>query len=147
MAIYKCSWEVEPGTTRIKFNEWLERVLNPGYPDLKASAPTTEPHCLPCATNRARKLTKTLFIVTIVSLILVLPYNVVRIGFYVKLRSGEGLETIVHQIRRNFYLMESFLCLFLANSFINPLLYALKMPEFKRALFLLLRCRSHSEPV
>ena len=64
-----------------------------------------------------------------------LPYNVVRIGFYVKLRSGEGLETTVHQIRRNFYLMESFLCLFLANSFINPLLYALKMPEFKRALF------------
>ena len=46
MAIYKCSWEVEPGTTRIKFNEWLERVLNPGSPDLKASALTTGPHCL-----------------------------------------------------------------------------------------------------
>ena len=41
MAIYKCSWEVEPGTTRIKFNEWSERVLNPGSPDLKASALTT----------------------------------------------------------------------------------------------------------
>ena len=46
MAIYKCSWEVEPGTTRIKFNEWSERVLNPGSPDLKASALTTGPHCL-----------------------------------------------------------------------------------------------------
>ena len=99
----------------------------------------THPHHH-CATSRARKLTKTLFIVTIVSLILVLPYNIVR-------RSGEGLETIFHQIRRNFYLMESFFCLFLANSFINPLLYALKMPGFERALFLLLRCRSHSEPV
>ena len=33
MAIYKCSWEVEPGTTRIKFNEWSERVLNPGSPN------------------------------------------------------------------------------------------------------------------
>ena len=46
LATYKCSWEVEPGTTRIKFNEWLERVLNLGSPDLKASAPTTGPHCL-----------------------------------------------------------------------------------------------------
>ena len=46
LAIYKCSWEVEPGTTRNKFNEWSERVLNPGSPDLKASALTTGPHCL-----------------------------------------------------------------------------------------------------
>ena len=46
LAIYKCGWEVEPGTTRIKFNEWSERVLNPGSPDLKASALTTGPHCL-----------------------------------------------------------------------------------------------------
>ena len=46
LAIYKCSWEVEPGTTRIKFNEWSERVLNPGSPDLKASVLTTGPHCL-----------------------------------------------------------------------------------------------------
>ena len=46
LAIYKCSWEVEPGTIRNKFNEWLERVLNPGSPDFKASALTTEPHCL-----------------------------------------------------------------------------------------------------
>ena len=47
LAIYKCSWEVEPGTTRNKFTEWSERVLNPGSPDLKASALTTGPHCLP----------------------------------------------------------------------------------------------------
>ena len=36
LAIYKCSWEVGPGTTRNKFIEWSERVLNPGSPDLKA---------------------------------------------------------------------------------------------------------------
>ena len=47
LAIYKCSWEVEPGTTRIKFNKWSGRVLNPGSLDLKASALTTRPHCLP----------------------------------------------------------------------------------------------------
>ena len=46
LAIYKCSWQVEPGTTRIKFNEWSERVLNPGSPVFKASALTTGPHCL-----------------------------------------------------------------------------------------------------
>ena len=46
LAIYKCSWEVEPGTTRNKFSKWSERVLNPGSPDLKASALTTGPHCL-----------------------------------------------------------------------------------------------------
>ena len=46
LAIYKCSCEVQPGTTRIKFNEWSERVLNTGSLDLKASALTTGPHCL-----------------------------------------------------------------------------------------------------
>ena len=46
LAIYKCSWEVEPETTRIKFSEWSERVLNPGSPDLKAGALTTGLHCL-----------------------------------------------------------------------------------------------------
>ena len=46
LAIYKCGWEVELGTTRIKFNEWSERVLNLRSLDLKASALTTGPHCL-----------------------------------------------------------------------------------------------------
>ena len=50
MAIYKCTWEVEPETTKIKFNEWSERVLHPGSPDLKASALTTGPHCLSLTT-------------------------------------------------------------------------------------------------
>ena len=40
LAIYKCGWEVEPGTTRNKFNTWSERGLNPGAPDLEASALT-----------------------------------------------------------------------------------------------------------
>ena len=37
-AIYKCSCEVEPGTTRIKFNVGSERVLNLESLDLNASA-------------------------------------------------------------------------------------------------------------
>ena len=50
LAIYKITWEVEPGTTRIKFTEWSERVLNPGSPDLEESALTTGPHCLSLTT-------------------------------------------------------------------------------------------------
>ena len=46
LGYYKCSWEVEPGTTMIKSNEWSERVLNPESLDLKASILTTEPHYL-----------------------------------------------------------------------------------------------------
>ncbi|XP_068683597.1 substance-K receptor-like [Montipora foliosa] len=97
-----------------------------------------------CAVNRERKLTKTLLIVTIVSAILLLPRGIVYICFY--LSSGEWLETgISHQTR--FHLTYSLYCLFYANSLINPLLYAFKMPQFKRALFSLFRCRSRSEPV
>ena len=44
LTIYKCGREVEPGTTtRNKFNEWSERVLNPGSPHLKASVVTSGP--------------------------------------------------------------------------------------------------------
>ncbi|XP_068680934.1 substance-K receptor-like isoform X2 [Montipora foliosa] len=93
-----------------------------------------------CAINRERKLTKTLLIVTIVSAILLLPNGILHICFY--LSSGEWLETISHH-----HLTYSLESLFYANSLINPLLYAFKMPQFKRALFLLFRCRSRSEPV
>ncbi|XP_068689123.1 QRFP-like peptide receptor [Montipora foliosa] len=93
--------------------------------------------------RRERKLTKTLFIVIIVSLILVMPFTIFCFLFHVT--SGEMVETISHETRSHLAL--SLECLFYGNSLINPLLYALKMPEFKRALFLLLRCRYRSEPV
>ena len=95
------------------------------------------------AIRRERKLTKTLFIVTIVSLILMMPFTIFWTLYHVT--SGELVETISHETWPHLAL--SLRCLFYANSVINPLLYALKMPEFKRALFLLLRCRSRSEPV
>ena len=95
------------------------------------------------AIRRERKLTKTLFIVTIVSLILMMPFTIFWSLYHVT--SGEMDETISHETWPHLAL--SLRCLFYANSVINPLLYALKMPEFKRALFLLLRCRSRSEPV
>ncbi|XP_068696602.1 QRFP-like peptide receptor [Montipora foliosa] len=95
------------------------------------------------AIRRERKLTKTLFIVTVVSLILVMPFTI--FWFLFSVTSGEMVETISHETWSHLAL--SLKCLFHGNSLINPLLYALKMPEFKRALFLLLRCRSRSEPV
>ena len=95
------------------------------------------------AIRRERKLTKTLFIVTIVSLILAMPFTIFWFLFLVT--SAEMFETISDQTR--LHLFSSLACLFCANSLINPLLYALKMPEFKRSVFLLLRCRSRSEPV
>ena len=95
------------------------------------------------AIRRERKLTKTLFIVTIVSLVLVMPFTIFWSLYHVT--SGEMNETISHETWP--HLAQSLSCLFYANSVINPLLYALKIPEFKRALFLLLCCRSRSELV
>ncbi|XP_068690231.1 QRFP-like peptide receptor [Montipora foliosa] len=95
------------------------------------------------AIRREIKLTKTLFIVTIVSLMLVMPFTIFWFLFHVTL--GEMVKTISYETRPHLTL--SLQCLFYGNSLINPLLYALKMPEFKRALFLFLRCRYRSEPV
>lgn len=98
------------------------------------------------AINRERKLTTTLLIVTVVSLILVLPFD---IAFFYLLSLGEScFETIAYQIGWHLHVIYCVNFFFYANSFINPLLYALKIPEFKRALLLLLRCRSpRSKPV
>ena len=84
----------------------------------------TQPHHRTrSAANRGRKLTKTLFIVTVVSLLLTLPYIIV--GFC-------GILQLCTSIP--FYLDLSFQFMFYANSLVNPVLYAVRMPEFKRAL-------------
>ena len=90
------------------------------------------------ATNRERKLTKTLFIVTVVSLLLTLPYVIFQIlGFHM-------VETLSFQACFRLYLCTLFL--FFANSFVNPVLYTFRMPEFKKALFDFLSCRSQPQP-
>ena len=93
------------------------------------------------ATNRERKLTKTLFIVTVVSLLLTLPYVILEILNLVSFHTG---VTLPFQAR--FRLKLSVLFLFFANSFVNPVLYTFRMPEFKRALFAFLSCRSQPQP-
>ena len=95
------------------------------------------------AISRERKLTKTLFIVTVVSLSLLLPALIAL--FFGQVSSWKSFEAISHQTM--WLLKYSLNFLLCANSFVNQLLYAFKMPEFKRALLLLLCCRFRSEPV
>ena len=79
------------------------------------------------AASRERKLTKTLFIVTVVSLLMWLPYTIT------------GLLLFSLYFRVSLHLSFAFNILFLANSLVNPILYAIKMPNFKRALVSLFR--------
>ena len=80
------------------------------------------------AARRERKLTKTLSLVTVVSLLSLLDFTTdIMIS----------LPTLVYV---RLYL--AFMFLFYANSFVNPILYTIRMPEFRRALVLLFRCRS-----
>ncbi|XP_074632762.1 QRFP-like peptide receptor [Acropora palmata] len=87
------------------------------------------------ATSRGRKLTKTLVIVTVVSLLLTLPYIIMMFCEILQLCSSIPLD-----------LSLSFELMFYANSLVNPVLYAFRMPEFKRALLSFLPCRSQQFP-
>ena len=81
------------------------------------------------ASTRERKLTATLFTVTFLSLVLWLPYVV----------NGLLLEasnfSIMPPLRLDFFLV----FLFHTNSFINPILYLIKIPGFRRALIALFK--------
>ena len=84
------------------------------------------------AANRERKLTVTLFITTIVSLLMWLPYAVYTFVFLgiVKFLSFQELELHLHF---------SLTILYLMNSLVNPVVYTIKMPEFRKALLLLFK--------
>ena len=82
------------------------------------------------ATSRERKLTKTLFIVTVVSLLLTLPSIILpTYGFF-------AFPTLRMIMDRTYFLLDcSLLLLFYLNSLVNPAFYTLRMPEFRKALF------------
>ena len=94
------------------------------------------------AASRDNKLTKTLFIITVVSLMLCLPFVFwnyliwLHYSFFFPLFSSTF-----------FHLSTAFSFLYFANSLVNPILYAFRMPEFKRALVSLLLCRSQPAAV
>ena len=93
------------------------------------------------ASRRERKLTKTLFIVTVASLLLTLPITILRIYELVV----PPATLIMIWGRAYFRLNYSLLLLFFGNTLVNPVLYAFRMPEFRRALFAFFNCRSQAQ--
>ena len=72
---------------------------------------------------------------TIISLIMWLPY---ALGSFINLTTNTfRYISFQDNVRWSF----SMIALFYANSLVNPLLYAIRMPAFKRALFALFKQR------
>lgn len=94
------------------------------------------------AASRERKLTVTLSIVTLLSLLLYLPLGI--FVSVISLNHGIYRSLSVFTFKRLNY---SLMVLLHANSLVNPILYALRIPEFKRALVSLFHCRSQQRQV
>ena len=88
-------------------------------------------HC--AAALRQRKLTVTLFITTLVSLLLWLPFNIFL--FVLTTTSNFNSLSFPGLLR----LLLSLRFLYFANSLVNPILYTIRMPDFKKALRSLFR--------
>ena len=97
----------------------------------------------PGATSRERKLTKTLLLVTVVSLLLTLPFIILKIRSNVAI--SFRLSKMI-SLRTHVWLRYSLISLFYASSLVNPILYAFRIPEFRRAMFSVLDCRSQPQP-
>ena len=91
------------------------------------------------AANRQRKLTVTLFIMTLVSLLLWLPY----VGYTFVPRS------VIHGFSFVTYLRLRLLVslLYRTNSLVNPIIYTIRMPAFRRALLMLFKRRQRQNAV
>jgi len=82
------------------------------------------------AASRERKLTMTLFIVTVVSLLLCLPHIIWKYVLYIsKFAILQSLSSTVA-----YHLDNVLLVLIYANSFVNPILYAIRMPGYRSPL-------------
>ena len=88
-------------------------------------------HCV--VALRQRKLTFTLFITTLVSLLLWLPYSILLF-----LTSSTDMINSLSLVEY-FHLFHLLHFFYYANSFVNPILYTIRMPDFKKALFSLFR--------
>ena len=90
------------------------------------------------AANRERKLTVTLFTVTSLSLLMWLPYVITNFLF-------DATNILMSLSDIAFFRLENVLTiLFYANSFLNPILYTMRMPGFRRALKML--CHQRPQP-
>ena len=94
---------------------------------------------------RERKLTKILLIVTLLSLLLVLPEIIFLYLHWFQSNDSSVTDSLSSQLF--LHLWNTVVFLQFTNSLINPILYTFRMPEFKRALVSLLRCRSQPAAV
>ena len=90
------------------------------------------------AANRERKLTVTLFTVTSLSLLLWLPYVITLFLFL-----ATNISSSLSEIAR-FRWRGGSIFLFYANSFLNPIMYTMRMPGFRQALKMF--CRQRPQP-
>ena len=88
------------------------------------------------AANRQRKLTVTLFIMTIVSLLMCLPYAVLT---FLSIQSLISIMKFLSASQEFVRLYLSLIILYLMNSLVNPIVYTIRIPEFRKALLLLFK--------
>ena len=93
------------------------------------------------AATRERKLTLTLLIVTVVSLLLYLPYIIY--WHLAIITEFEIIGSISDSSR--FHLQNAMYFLFYGNSLVNPILYAIRMPEYRSAVLTLFRRRPQQQ--
>ena len=91
------------------------------------------------AANRQRKLSVTLFIMTIVSLLLWLPDIILT---FLSL-------TVIHSLSFPTFLRLKlyFILLYHTNSLVNPVIYTIRMPELRRALLISFKRRQGQNAV
>ena len=92
---------------------------------------------------RERKLTSTLFLVTFASLLTFLPIIIWESMVFLHIISIPNWSTYLQ-------IAGTTRTLFLANSLINPILYSVRMPEFRVGILKLVFCRTpqdHRNPV
>ena len=86
--------------------------------------------------NRQRKLTVTLFIMTIVSLLMWLPRAVLT---FLSIQSLTSIMKFLSASLELGRLQSSLSILYLMNSLVNPIVYTIRIPEFRKALLLLFK--------
>ena len=91
------------------------------------------------AASRERKLTMTLLIVTVVSLMFYLPFTI----YYFLVLTTDVYTSM--SFVTNFRLRRILFVLFFANSLVNPILYAMRMPEYRSAVRALFRRRPQQQ--
>ena len=93
------------------------------------------------AARGQRKLTVTLLIITIVSLLLWIPYAIATFVFH----TTDSIRSL--SFTKGMRLNLSLLLLFYTNSFVDPVVYTRRMPEYRKALLLLLTRRQRQNAV